>query len=171
MFRTHAYLRWSRGLAAGLGVSLLIGCPALAAAAQTHAGAPGSTALTAPATNPNASMDARNPRQSVLGRSQRDSDNVSSNLEKLFDKGPLQTHSLARSARAAGYRTDNDAVLLDVVLHSYNEGLQAAIDSAGGKVRVISEKYLRASVAVTDAATIEAIADLPAVEHVYPQYQ
>jgi len=95
---------------------------------------------------------------------------VGNNLAAMFREQQASRTSLAATASARGFRTQGDDVLTDVVLRSHSADLAERIESTGGIVRSISEKYLRASVLVSSEAEAAAIGALPEVRWVSVDY-
>lgn len=97
-------------------------------------------------------------------------EHVSHKLQQLFERRARSAQSMSALAAGQGIRASGEAVLLDVVLRGYTEDLERRIEAAGGKVRAISPRQHRVSVAVGDAGTLDRIAALPEVQHIYPDY-
>lgn len=109
-------------------------------------------------------------KRSDRGPGEPTSGGVSERLSRVFEERRRDSRSLGVVAASHGVRSHDNRVLVDVVLDGYAPGLADAIEAAGGTVRAISAKYQRASVAVADSGALAAIADLPQVQYIYPEY-
>jgi len=99
-----------------------------------------------------------------------ESGKLSNNLARVFEAQDESRGDLASMAASHGMQTAGDAIVLDVVLDRYASNLRTLLRRAGGRVRHVSEQYLRASVAVPGRDAAERIAEIPAVQRVYPSY-
>lgn len=81
-----------------------------------------------------------------------------------------QQLSFTQAAASRAYGTQGDGVKLDILMHYVDADVEAQLVQAGAEIRHVSMVHRRVSVVVHYPSVIYALAQLPAVEMISPEY-
>jgi hypothetical protein len=99
-----------------------------------------------------------------------EAEKINLGLLQLEQEMRLQPISLTKAAASRAYGTQGDGVKLDILMRYIDADVEAQLVQAGAEIRHVSMAHRRVSVVVDYPSVIYALAQLPAVETISPEY-
>ncbi|HEY7710166.1 MAG TPA: hypothetical protein VIG57_09055, partial [Candidatus Entotheonella sp.] len=99
-----------------------------------------------------------------------EAEKINLGLLQLEQEMRQQQLSFTKAAVSRAYGTQGDGVKLDILMRYVDADVEAQLVQAGAEIRHVSMAHRRVSVVVDDPSVIYALAQLPAVEMIAPEY-